>query len=109
MSEETQEKLFVVCNILVGDDSIDPIWGGSRADYFEVRYDGNPIRIPAGETMVLAEHLANHFAKHLIDHILVSEGKMMHDEAHRQPLKDRIILREAHEVDRSFHSDSSGD
>lgn len=42
----------------------------SHAEYFEVRYNGQPFRLAPGETRVLPRYIAEHFAKHLADHIL---------------------------------------
>lgn len=86
------DDLVVVRNILIDDATIDPEYQGSRADYFEVRYDGEPLRIPPGETRVLPRYLAEHFAKHLADYILMREGHMVHDSLLRSPLLSKIIL-----------------
>lgn len=42
----------------------------NHANYFEVRYNGQPFRIKPGETKTLPRYIAEHFAKHLTDHIL---------------------------------------
>lgn len=103
------EDLYIVCNILTSDDSIDPEYGGSRSDYFEVHYDGIPLRIPPGETRVLPFHLAEHFAKHLTDHILISQGKMSHDIVQREILHSQIILKKADESDRAYETVTAGE
>ena len=106
---------MVVCNILVDDLTRDPEYQGSRADYFEVRYDGEPLRIPPGETRVLPRYLAEHFAKHLADYILTRNGQMVHDELLRAPLLSQIILHSANETDISkqtygtYEHDDQGD
>lgn len=87
------EELYKVKNILADDDSIDPLWGNKRSDYFEVRYDGEAVRIAPGETVVLPKHLAEHFAKHLVDYLLARQKKMMHDELLRQPLLNKILTK----------------
>lgn len=103
--KEHPEDTLVVCNILVGDDtdvddvipyanarpSIDPQTGQphfvnqidtnlfehtwNTQDFFEVRWDGRPHRIRAGETRRMPRYLADHFAKHLIDFILIQREK----------------------------------
>lgn len=98
MNEENE--LYVVCNILLDDDSIDPQWGGSRQEYFEVQWSGTSLRIPPGETRIVPKYLADHFAKHLVDHILTRRKKMLHDSQLRDPLIAEIILRKANESDR---------
>lgn len=97
MSDEND--LYLVCNILVGDDSIDPVWNSSRLDFFEVRWEGEALRIPPGETMIIPKYLADHFAKHLVDHILTTRGVMIHNSAFRDPLLSQIILRKSNETD----------
>lgn len=98
--KEHPEDTLIVRNILVGDDtevsdiipyanarpSIDPTTGQQHfvnqidadifehvwntREFFEVRWDGRPHRIKAGETRRMPRYLADHFAKYLIDHIL---------------------------------------
>lgn len=98
--KEHPEDTLIVRNILVGDDTeiedvipyanarpgIDPNSGAqhfvnqietnvfeyswSTKDFFEVRWDGRPHRIKAGETRRMPRYLADHFAKYLIDFIL---------------------------------------
>lgn len=95
------EDTLIVRNILVGDDTevedvipyanarggVDPNTGAAHfvnqietnvfeyswntRDYFEVRWDGRPHRIKAGETRRMPRYLADHFAKYLIDFILL--------------------------------------
>ena len=105
---ELPEDSYVVCNILVDDDSIDLEFGGSRADYFEVQYDGESLRIAPYEERVLPEHLARHFAKHLVDYMLHREGRMIHDQGLRAPLIGKIILRKADESDRISRESDQG-
>lgn len=99
--KEHPEDTLIVRNILVGDDteiedvvpyanarpSIDPQTGQQHfvnqidtnlfeyswntREYFEVRWDGRPHRIRAGETRRMPRYLADHFAKYLIDFILM--------------------------------------
>lgn len=102
------EDLYVVCNILVDDDSDDLEYGGNRSEYFEVKYEGVSIRIPPGETKMLPLHLANHYAKHLANYILARDKRMMHDMMLRDPIINRIILRKADESDRSYTGGSEG-
>ncbi len=103
--KEHPEDTLIVCNILVGDDneiqevipyanarpSIDPSTGQQHfinqidtniyehswntSEFFEVRWDGRPHRIRAGETRRMPRYLADHFAKHLIDYILIEREK----------------------------------
>lgn len=103
--KEHPEDTMIVCNILVGDDnvieevipyanarpSIDPQTGQQHfvnqidtnlfehswntGEFFEVRWDGRPHRIKAGETRRMPRYLADHFAKHLIDYILIEREK----------------------------------
>lgn len=98
--KEHPEDTLIVRNILVGDDneiedvipyanarpSIDPSTGQQHfvnqidtnlfeyswntKEYFEVRWDGRPHRIKAGDTRRMPRYLADHFAKYLIDYIL---------------------------------------
>lgn len=99
--KEHPEDTLIVCNILVGDDTeiedvipyanaragVDPATGTQHfvnqietnvfeyswntREYFEVRWDGRPHRIKAGETRRMPRYLADHFAKYLIDFILL--------------------------------------
>lgn len=98
--KEHPEDTLIVRNILVGDNtevedvipyanarpSIDPGTGAQHfvnqietnvfeyswntREYFEVRWDGRPHRIKAGETRRMPRYLADHFAKYLIDFML---------------------------------------
>lgn len=104
----THEDLWVVCNICVGDDSIDLMYGGSREDYFEVRWAGKPLCIPPGETRIVPEYLADHFAKHLVDYLLTRDKVMIHDETFRAPLFAQIKLRKADESDRPSQTSDGG-
>lgn len=99
--KEHPEDTLIVRNILVGDEtevedvipyanarpSIDPSTGQQHfvnqidtnlfehswntREFFEVRWDGRPHRIKAGETRRMPRYLADHFAKYLIDFILM--------------------------------------
>lgn len=99
--KEHPEDTMTVRNILVGDDtevedvipyanarpSVDPSTGAQHfvnqidtnlfeyswntKEFFEVRWDGRPHRIKAGETRRMPRYLADHFAKYLIDFILI--------------------------------------
>jgi hypothetical protein len=101
--KEHPEDILVVHNILVGSnheveepipyarakEDIDPNTGAvhfvnrieadvymhswNTKDYFEVRWDGRPHRVRAGERRRMPRYLANHFAKHLIDYILIHQ------------------------------------
>lgn len=42
----------------------------NHADYFRVKFDGNPYTIAPGKTKLLPRFVAEHFAKHLADHLL---------------------------------------
>lgn len=125
--KEHPEDTLIVCNILVGDDneiedvipyanarpSIDPATGTQHfvnqidtsiyqnvwntRDFFEVRWDGRPHRIKAGETRRMPRYLAVHFAKHLIDYILSQREEkekvtgLVKNRLARQKLYDQII------------------
>lgn len=102
------QDLWVVCNICVNDDSIDLEYGGSRADYFEVRWSGIPLCIPPGDTRIVPEYLADHFAKHVVDYILTRDKRMIHDMRLRDPLIAQIKLRKADESDRRYISNQQG-
>lgn len=95
-----EHELWVVCNILVGD-LLYP-------DYFEIKWDGVPTRIPAGETRVLPRYLADHFASHLADYIMSVAGIMLHDQGLREPILDRILIHKADESDRTYSSNDQG-
>jgi hypothetical protein len=99
--KEHPEDTLIVRNILVGDNTevedvipyanarpgVDPSTGGQHfvnqietnvfeyswntSEYFEVRWDGRPHRIKAGETRRMPRYLGDHFAKYLIDFILM--------------------------------------
>lgn len=99
--KEHPEDTLIVRNILIGDDTdiedvipyanakpgVDPATGAphfvnqietdsfeyswNTKDYFEVRWDGRPHRINAGETRRMPRYLGDHFAKYLIDFILM--------------------------------------
>lgn len=99
--KEHPEDTLIVRNILIGDDtevedvipyanaraSIDPSTGQQHfvnqidtnlfeyswntKEFFEVRWDGRPHRIKAGEIRRMPRYLADHFAKYLIDFILI--------------------------------------
>ena len=97
-----EHELYVVCNILVGDTTIDPVFGHSYDDYFQVNWGGTPFRLAPGDTAVVEQYLAEHFANHLIDYILTRDKKMIHDSSLREPLRAKIILKKADETDRPY-------
>lgn len=122
------EDILVVCNILVGDNKeveevipyanarpmVDPTTGQQHfvnqidtnlfehswntIDFFEVRWDGRPHRIRAGETRNMPRYLADHFAKYLIDYILLrreDEEKitgLLKNRLEREKLYKQIIV-----------------
>lgn len=127
--EEHPEDILVVRNILVDDDEeieepipyavaksdLDPNTGAQHfinrqethvydhswrtKDFFEVRWDGRPHRIPAGKERLMPRYLADHFAKHLIDYILIRREKkegltnLLRNRLERTALYQQIIVR----------------
>lgn len=126
--KEHPEDTLIVRNILVGDDTdvddvipyanarpgVDPNTGAQHfvnqidtdlyehtwntSEFFEVRWDGRPHRIKAGETRRMPRYLADHFAKYLIDFILMQrEDKekltgLLKNRLERQKLYKQIII-----------------
>lgn len=126
--QEHPEDTLIVRNILIGDDTeveevipyanarpaIDPMTGQQHfvnqidtnlfehswntKDFFEVRWDGRPHRIRAGETRNMPRYLADHFAKYLIDYILLQrEDKekvtgLLKNRLEREKLYKQIIV-----------------
>lgn len=126
--KEHPEDTLIVRNILIGDDtevedvipyanarpSIDPSTGQphfinqidtnlfeyswNTREYFEVRWDGRPHRIKAGETRRMPRYLADHFAKYLIDFILTQREKnekltgLLKNRLERAKLYQQIIV-----------------
>lgn len=135
---EHPEDTLIVRNILVGDDTIiedvipyanarpgiDPATGAahfvnqietdvfeyswSTKDYFEVRWDGRPHRIKAGETRRMPRYLADHFAKYLIDFMLMQREKrekvtgLLKNRLERAKLYKQIVVG----VDSYYNGDS---
>ncbi len=126
--KESPEDILIVRNILVGDNtevsdiipyanarpSIDPSTGQQHfvnqidanifehvwntSEFFEVRWDGRPHRIKAGETRRMPRYLADHFAKYLIDHILTQREQkekvtgLLKNRLERAKLYQQIIV-----------------
>lgn len=135
--KEHPEDILVVRNILVGDDtdveevipyanarpSTDPGTGQQHfvnqidtnvyehswntKDFFEVRWDGRPHRVRAGETRRMPRYLADHFAKHLIDFILIKRESsekvtgLLKNRGERAKLYQQIIV----DVDSYYNGD----
>lgn len=126
--KEHSEDTLIVRNILVGDDTevedvipyanarqgVDHATGAphfvnqietnvfeyswNTREFFEIRWDGRPHRIKAGETRRMPRYLADHFAKYLIDFILTQREKrekvtgLMKNRLERAKLYKQIII-----------------
>lgn len=93
-----QEDMMVVHNILVDDDFFDEENNYSHKDKFQVRWNGTPWSIRAGEQRVLPRYIANHFAKHLADRKLTHEAELekreprLNSATERPRILNQIIL-----------------
>lgn len=69
----------------------------NHAEYFEVRYDGQPFRIAPGATRMMPRYIAEHYAKHLADHILgkqdTKKKTLVNNAGARAKVLSEIILR----------------
>lgn len=126
---ESPEDIMLVKNILVNVDEeieevipyanakqdLDPLSGSahpinrietntyrhtwSTNDYFEIRWDGRPHRIKAGETRQMPRYLADHFAKYLIDFILTKREvdeklkNLVGNKLEREKLYKQIVIK----------------
>lgn len=89
MPNNDSQDILIVQNVDLSCNDIDSEEGWSHADFFQVKWGGQPHRIAPGETRRMPRYVAEHYAKHLADHML----QKMEVETGRQFLVNGAIER----------------